>query len=520
MSAITSGEIKIETAIPIEDLQELSMEIKKNSHAVVLIKGFVPQEIGEEALFVPMENAGLKVWAGDKLLFRGLISKVQMIQEGQGYQIVIQGISNTIQIDYEKKNRTFQNSNSTYQEVMREVLKGTPGADLNFCANDEKIGSPLYQIEETDWEFIKRLASHLKTAIIPASLIERPEVTVGLPEGRVHDQDSLDAYGESVWFDKEKRSFCRSIRAYEDLALGEKIQWEGLTLTVTEKSCRLEKGLLCFRYRLAAKGGFRTKRYENPEALGRLLSAKVLDTKAEQIKVQFDIDKFQSVEEAYWYPWRPDMGNLMYCMPEKGEQVYVHLGSYSGEQAWAVCGIHRNGKKNPEMKTTDRYFTTSDRKRMYLLPDKIGFQDLKKSSPLELLLADDAGVSATSDKSMVISARGTIGIKGSNLFFQAPKEVSLVRRDSLSPTVINICNGFDAIGATNEVTMSGIGNADFPVFNDYKQEESMEYDLSGMEREIVASTPCKALTSEIEKQIRGIQVNQIGGKVGGGMQYE
>ncbi len=35
MSAITSGEIKIETAITIEDLQELTMEVKKNSHAVV-----------------------------------------------------------------------------------------------------------------------------------------------------------------------------------------------------------------------------------------------------------------------------------------------------------------------------------------------------------------------------------------------------------------------------------------------------------------------------------------------------
>ena len=509
MSAITSGEIKIETAIPIEDLQELSMEIKKNSHAVVLIKGFVPQEIGEEALFVPMENAGLKVWAGDKLLFRGLISKVQLIQEGQGYQIFIQGISNTIQIDYEKKNRTFQNSSSTYQEVMREVLKDTPGAGLNFYASDEKIGSPLSQIEETDWEFIKRLASHLKTAIIPASLIERPEVTVGLPEGRVHNQDSLDAYGESVWFDKEKMSFCRSIRAYEDLALGEKIQWEGLTLTVTEKSCRLEKGLLCFRYRLAAKGGFLTKRYENPEALGRLLSAKVLDTKAEQIKVQFDIDKFQSVEEAYWYPWRPDMGNLMYCMPEKGEKVYIHLGGCFGEQERAVCCVHRNGEGHPEMKTMDKLFTTMDKKRMYLLPGEMGFRDLKQENPLEVSLSDDSGISTVSNKSMVISARGTIGIKGNNVFFQAPKEVSLVRRDNILPTVINMCNGFDSIGATNQVSMSGAGDANFPLFHEYEQEAGKEFSLAGIEKSVAASTPGVGLKSGLEKQIKGIMVDKL-----------
>lgn len=50
-----------------------------------------------------------------------------------------------------------------------------------------------------------------------------------------------------------------------------------------------------------------------------LLSAMVLDVKEEQIKVKFDVDKEQSIESAYWYPWEPDMGNLLYCMPAKGE---------------------------------------------------------------------------------------------------------------------------------------------------------------------------------------------------------
>lgn len=510
MPAITSGEIRIETVIPIENLQDFSMEIKKDSHAVISLQGFVSQEAGEEALLGTMENADLKVWTGDKLLFRGLIRKVQIMQEGLGYQVFLQGISQTAQLDYEKKNRTFQNSNSTYQEVMREVLKDTSDADLNFYADDRKTGIPLYQIDETNWEFIRRLASHLETSIVPFVLTGRPDVNIGLPVGRRYDQQTIDAYGEKVWFDKEKKSFCRTIRTYEDMELGDQVKWEGLIYTVTDKSCRLDKGLLCFRYILAAKGGFTTKRYENPVALGRLLSAKVLETKDEQVKVKFDIDKFQPVENAFWYPWRPVAGNLMYCMPEKGEQVYIHLGNHEEEQAWAVCGIHGNGKDNPEMQTTDRYFTTSDMKRMYLLPDRMGFQDLKKTSPLGLSLTDDSGISVTSNKNLVISARGTIGMKGSNLFIQAPKEVSLVKRDSFSPTVINMCNGFDSIGATNEVTMADTGNGGFPVFHEYQQKSGKEYSLEGLEKDIIASTPCQTLTNGLEKQIRGIQVDQVG----------
>lgn len=58
MSAITSGEIRIETLVPIEDLQELSMEIKQGSHAVVSLTGFLSEEDEETALFHLWENAG------------------------------------------------------------------------------------------------------------------------------------------------------------------------------------------------------------------------------------------------------------------------------------------------------------------------------------------------------------------------------------------------------------------------------------------------------------------------------
>lgn len=510
MPAITSGEIRIETVIPIEDLQDLSMEIKKDSHAVISLTGFLSEKDGETALLHPFENTDLKVWTGDKLLFRGLIREVQVCREGNGYQIFLQGISQTARLDYEKKNRTFQNSNSTYQEVMREVLKDTADADLNFFADDRKTGSPLYQIEETDWEFIRRLASHLETSIVPFALTGKPEVSIGLPTGRIHNQEALDAYGESVWFDKEKKSLCRRVRTYKDLEIGDQVKWEGMRYTITEKSCQLDKGLLSFKYQMSEKAPFSVKPYENTETNGRLLPAKVLETREEQVKVKFDIDKEQSVEEAYWYPWEPDAGNLMYCMPEKGEKIYIYLGEPKDKRARAVCGIHTNGQGHPEMKTADRYFTTADHKRMYLLPGKIGFQDLKQTSPLELSLTDETGADLISNRQIVISARDTIGIKGNNLFIQAPKEISLVRRNNVSPTVINMCNGFDSIGATNEVSMAGTGSEGFPVFHEYRQENGKEYSLEGLEKDIIASTPDKTLTSGIEKQIRGIQVDQIG----------
>lgn len=512
MSAFTLLEMKVETSIVMESIQVFWMDVKGDEHTVMGLEGVVSREALDEVVAGALEDVDLKVWVGNRLLFSGVIREVGITHEGQGYRAVLRGISRTAEMDCEKKSRTFQNVNRTYQDVMREVLGGIEGADLRFYVKDRKIGSPLYQLEETDWEFVRRLASHLGTCIVPAVINGRAAVSVGLLEGRTYEEKDMDAYEERVWFDKERGSWCRIISAYEDLELGDRVKWKGLLYAVVEKSCSLDKGLLCFRYTLTSKEAFAAKRYESTHAVGRLLAARVLETKDEQVKVKFDIDKAQPIEEAYWYPWRPEAGNLMYCMPEAGELVYIHLGDYSEKEARAVYGVHGNGEGHPEMLAAHRYFTTADNKRMYLLPEQMGFKDLKQTSPLEVSLADDSGISAISNKKIVIWAKDTVGIKGGNVIFQAPKEVSLVRRDGLSPTVINMCNGFDSVGATNTVSLGGVEKAGFPLFGEYKQEEGEQWGLNGIEMEIMASTPCGGLKSGIEKQIRGIQVNRIGGE--------
>lgn len=513
MSAATAADIRIETAVPITDLQELQMDLAGNAHAVISLAGYLPEEEGEEVLWKPVENAPLRVWKGDRILFSGFISGIQVAQEGKGYQLSIQGISATVQLDREKKCRTFQKKDDTYQMVMEKVLKDTQDAVLRFQAQVREIGTPLYQLEETDWEFLKRLSALLGKQIFPVAAANEPDLCVGLPEGRSHDKEEIDVQSAKVWFDREKRSICREFITYEDLSIGDSIRWEGYACQIMEKHCRLEKGLLCFRYRAAERKGDYAPSYADPDAAGRLLTASVLETRDEQVKVRFDIDR-EGAEEAYWYPWEPDAGNLLYCMPEKGERIYICPGDHIRQRDRAVQGIHGNGQKNPKMRITDRYFTTADDKRMYLLPDKMGFLDLKQDSPLEMSLGDDTGAEVVSNRNIVILAKDTVGIRGRNLFFQAPKEVSLVRKDSILPAVINMCNGFDSIGASNEVTMEGNGDAGFPTFHEYRQEEDGEYCLDGIETGILASTPCGRLKDGIWKQVRGMQVDNI--KAGSG----
>lgn len=271
MSAITSEKIRIEAAVPIEKLQELHMELQKDSHAVIRLTGMIDGQDGENALLKPVNKTDLKVWISDTLLFSGILKSIQIVQEGQVYQAYIEGISSTAYLDYERRSRTFQNTGTGYKEIMNEVLGNMKGASLHFNTDDRRIDDPLYQLEETDWEFTRRLASHLNMSLYPSILSEKPEVSVGVPVGRRYSREEIQVFKEKIYSDGKTGKISIDISTYENLEIGDRVRWEGISYSVTGKSCLLDKGLLCFRYRLLKEEDLEVKRYENPNAIGRLL---------------------------------------------------------------------------------------------------------------------------------------------------------------------------------------------------------------------------------------------------------
>lgn len=508
MPTLTLGDIQIESAIPIVDIQDFRMEVQENTHAYAWIEGMVSDGEGEECFLQPMAGTGLTVKANNRILFEGMLKETQIKQEGRGYQISLIGVSYTEQLDYQKKCRTFQDTSMTYREVIQQILADMPGAKLRFHDEDMKIGTPLYQMEETDWAFIKRLAGRSHTGIVACAYSATPDIHIGIPKGDDHKADNK-AVREKIWYDRECRSFCIYMRTGEDWEIGDWIDHEDGLFIVTEKTCRLEQGLLQFYYTLMQKAHIRADAVENTYATKLLLAATVLDVQEEKVKVKFDVDKEQPLESAYWYPWEPDMGNLTYCMPEKGERVYVQIEDKAGKEGRAVCGVHGNGAGNPEMENSHRYFTTKDQKRMYLTPDAMGFQDLRQTFQAEL--KDDTGASLTSHCKLTITAEEDVGLKGNKILFHAPQEISLVKKAVL-PTVLNMCNGFDLIGAADQVVMDGSREDAFPVPR--REEESQgKYvfqEPKKMTSCLIGSTPAAELEDSLEYRLEGCLVKQLG----------
>ena len=172
MGAVTAGMIRVECGFAFHDILDFEIQEIKNLHTTVKIRGTLPEETGQSPVLQRLEGKPLSVHTdggeNQEPVFCGFIRTLRISREGNGYVAELEGISGTELLDREKKSRSFQDTNMTYKELVRAVLSDTSGAQVLFHMEDRAIGAPVYQYEETDWEFLKRVASHLHTSLLAA----------------------------------------------------------------------------------------------------------------------------------------------------------------------------------------------------------------------------------------------------------------------------------------------------------------------------------------------------------------
>ena len=114
-------------------------------------------ETGINGMNAPIQLCGHGNTAG--ALFSGYPEKVE-IKEERGYRIAdIQAVSGTILLDQKKSNRVFQKKAQTYMGIANTVTADTEHSACILPGSDMQTGGTLIQYQETDWNFLKRMAS-------------------------------------------------------------------------------------------------------------------------------------------------------------------------------------------------------------------------------------------------------------------------------------------------------------------------------------------------------------------------
>lgn len=383
-----------------------------------------------------------------RTLFLGYVERVEIVAEGKYITAKINGISYSAQMDGKEKYCSYQNTESTYRDIVDEVAGRTRKATVEWNVEDRKTGNLLVQYGESDWEFLKRVASRLECPVLTDEKSRVPNISIGIrrKQERRWDAERIVEYEKGMdrgyyleGNENKKRSdyLYYAFHARENYDICDWFTIDGNVFFIARKSIFFDKAELSFSYRLVKEQRLRVNRIHNRKLKGITLEGTIVRTERENVFLQLDIDEAERAEYAFW--WEPVWGNMVYCMPECGERAAIRFHAADEGNASAGYAVRGNGgwEKNPKGmchgfgQYQNRVFETEQQKQMGLVPDGISLKNRSRETPENHVeIKDKKGISVCTDGGIRLAASGRIIFYAKRVISSAPQEIRLQGMDS------------------------------------------------------------------------------------------
>lgn len=456
----------------------------------------------------------------EEILFLGIIEYAELKEEGQYAVLSVKAVSYTWKMDIERKSRSFQNIAETYGDVARKIVQEY-GADMIWNVPDKPLQYPLVQYNESDYAFLKRILSHLGEDITPIDSQAKIRFYAGMSQGSNLGEIDLNEFKYSLILRPGSRKETQTSDKWQtgyrienmDFAkVGDMMSIQGSTYYVMEVSAEFVQNVLSCTCMVFPRQCFQVEHIPADTLKSLVLTGKVLETRQEMVKLHLDIDEEQTSEEAYEFPWKPITGNLLYCMPEKGTKAAIYFDKNEEDNISVIYSIRENGEECADLVDyNNRYFTTDHQKRLYLKPSEMGLLNMENQNA-EISMKDGMGLDMKTSHKLSILAEGQVELKGNNVTLMTPIEGTLVRKDAINPTVINMCNAFDAIGNTSNFAAT-------PQVAERKRrrtvpsQQAEPYSLDGAVDNILSGIPADDMESPLMEAVAGSMpiITRLGG---------
>ncbi|WP_418026503.1 EndoU domain-containing protein [Paenibacillus sp. JJ1722] len=416
-------------------IEQLQITRVINDHAFLHISGMLSEEQGAACIGQDMEQEPIVIRQLDdqgqslRRLFHGIVTRMSVHCVRGVYTFELEAASHSYQMDIKRKRRSYQDIHRTYDDLVTSLVRKYQYGDaIDTVSHYAKLETFVLQYEETDWAFLKRLASRFGSVLVPEVTAASPKVFFGMPEGKQHKVERDVFYRVRKTFhelDTEKPGERASsyvtymIESLQYYALGDLITLpigQGKELVVVRAVTTLADGLLRTRYDLQSEQDIRYARYENDQATGISLTGTVLKVQQDFVQLQLDIDPKQDPAKACWFPvstrYVAEEHSGWYDMPEVGEQVELYLPTHREQDAYVTDSLrqqrHTNGQ--PNVKVWQHVQGSGVEMSEYELT-------LSTSGEFSITLHEGNGIT--------IDSPGNVQIQGGHVKLDAGEELSL-----------------------------------------------------------------------------------------------
>ncbi len=350
--------------------QITACEIKKepNAHGLAYVKGYIPTAEEEKYLSLSAQETGVQIEAvseegESKIIFSGMIKECKIKHSNQLLEMELSLVTCTYLMDLQPRIRSFQEPGTAYQQIFDAVAGAYPKGGCILTERHAAVSEELIvQYQETDWAFLKRLASHLEMVIIPETQRPGAKAYAGFPQRSNLIEVNPVSY-----------TVCKAVRDYlykqvnqveglieEDeryyeiqeqavLELGERVEFGQKIYYVTSAKSWLDGHQLWNSYVIKPAGGLRVPKQYNEKIVGASLDGSITGIQGAQVKVKLSAEGIQG--EGRWFPFStvyssPD-GSGWYCMPEPGDEIRLYFPTVKEKHAYVISAVHLPVSQEP-----------------------------------------------------------------------------------------------------------------------------------------------------------------------------
>ncbi|SNS56617.1 Phage late control gene D protein (GPD) [Anaerovirgula multivorans] len=449
MTAITYFQLKTNIEY-IQQIKNIKMTQQINHHAYLYLTAIISEQYKDDYVKENLREEQITLYIEDdkpKTLFQGMIQHIQVQVIEDVYYLEIKAVSNSFKIDIKKECRSFQDKNMSYRDMIKGIVRNYPGGDMMDKASQGKaIEKFIMQYQETDWEFLKRMASHFHMGILPSVIHEGPKILFGTAEG--NDIGEIESY--NYYITKNIGQYMKSsqntnpnlkeldtiefhIETEKEYEIGDKVTYQNIPLYIKSKEGELVNGTLLFKYALSTKNGLSQDQLYNEQITGISLKGRVLEVVRDKIKVHLEIDKSQNKAQAWEFPYTTiytaEGNSGWYCMPELNDTVLIYFPTRQEHKGVGMNAIRVENKSTDKIQNPDiKYFRTKNGKELKFSPDEIQItcingtdKETGESRIIYIRLNQDTGIEIIStepihfktEKGIKLEAEDTIKILAS-----------------------------------------------------------------------------------------------------------
>lgn len=436
----------------IKSLKELEIKENLNEHTSLHMTALLYDE--QEDADIYDTKAGTQIilqqnGEQQQILFQGIVKKITIEKQQGVYWLDIEALSNTYLLDIRKASQSFQNVNATYIDVIKKILKPYQGSDvIDNATKGKAIENFIMQYMETDWEFIKRVASHFQAPIIPFSLADKPKFTIGMPQGE--NRGDLSQYHYRI--EKDVEQYLKSsqngsenlneldfvlfyVQTNKNFNIGDSATFQNITLYIKQKTAKMKQGVLVYEYILSSENSFLQDKLYHEGIIGLSLKGKVLEVIEDKVKVQLEIDAEQTrKEEAYAFPYTTmytaEGNSGWYCMPEVDDTVMIYFPTKEEKSGIGVNSLRMSEKGSDKLDNPDvKYFRTKNGKELKFSPEEILVtccngtdEETGEKHIIYIRLHNQNGIEIVSTEPILLKSDKNIDLQAGDQIFLAAKE--------------------------------------------------------------------------------------------------